>query len=203
MAKAVEVKNGNTIEMGKPYYCTECKRNHTKGKIYKDHFEYAKFEDGEKKVNKNKQSEITEDDYDDEAELIEAFEELEEQSEMEYEYDAEDEEIDIDFDKRRMAFSIKQVENPVEDGEEEASPAAEEAKPEEAPEEQDSKEVQADADPEKPEEEAEADKPEEKAAEPAEEAPEENKDAEEPVADEKEKQIKEILKELKDEANLD
>jgi small subunit ribosomal protein S1 len=111
--------------------------------------------------------------------------------------------IDIDFDKRRMAFSIKQVENPVEDSEEEAAEAPEEAKPEEALQEQESKKVQADAEPEKPEE-AEADKPEEKAEEPAGEAPEENKDEkEEPVADEKEKQIKEILKELKDEANLD
>jgi small subunit ribosomal protein S1 len=122
--------------------------------------------------------------------------------------------IDIDFDKRRMAFSIKQVENPVEDGEDEASQtpeeakpeetaeAPEEAKPEETPEEKDSEEIKAEPGPEKAEE-AEAGKPEEKAEEPAEKTPEESKDEEKPVADEKEKQIKEILKELKDEANLD
>ncbi len=34
--------------------------------------------------------------------------------------------IDIDFDKRRMAFSVKQVENPVEENEEEKAPATEE-----------------------------------------------------------------------------
>jgi small subunit ribosomal protein S1 len=110
--------------------------------------------------------------------------------------------IDIDFDKRRMAFSIKQVENPVEDSEEETSKAAEEAKPEEAAEAKESKEVQAKEEPEKAEK-PEADKPEEKAEKPAKGASEEDKSGEEPVADEKEKQIKEILKELKDEANLD
>ncbi|MFW9950984.1 MAG: hypothetical protein ACFFKA_12775, partial [Candidatus Thorarchaeota archaeon] len=42
MAKATEVSEGTQIEMGKPYLCQECKRNHTKGKIYKDHLKYAK-----------------------------------------------------------------------------------------------------------------------------------------------------------------
>jgi small subunit ribosomal protein S1 len=122
--------------------------------------------------------------------------------------------IDIDFDKRRMAFSIKQVENPVEDGEDEASKTAEETKPEktvekpeeakpgEAVEAKESEKTQAEGDSEKSEK-TEADKPEEKVEEPAEKTSEKNKNEEEPVADEKEKQIKEILKELKDEANLD
>ena len=42
MAKATEVSNGGQFEMGKAYYCQECKRNHTKGKIYKEHLKYAK-----------------------------------------------------------------------------------------------------------------------------------------------------------------
>jgi small subunit ribosomal protein S1 len=107
--------------------------------------------------------------------------------------------IDIDFDKRRMAFSIKQVENPVEDREDDTARAEEEAKPEEASEAQESQQEPAE---EKTENASitEADDPVEK----AEEASDGEKDEkEEPAADEKEKQIKEILKELKDEANLD
>jgi ribosomal protein S1 len=111
--------------------------------------------------------------------------------------------IDIDFDKRRMAFSIKQVENPVEDSEDESAEAAKDVKPEEAHKEQENKEIQDEKRPEDIEG-AETGPPEEKAEEPAEGAPGKNSDGkEEPVADEKEKQIKEILKELKDEANLD
>jgi len=57
--------------MGEAYYCPECKRTHTKGKVYKDHFKYAQLEEiGE---------EINEDAYNDETELIEAFHELEEE----------------------------------------------------------------------------------------------------------------------------
>ena len=43
MAKASEVSTEEGFEMGDPYYCTECKRNHTKGKIYKEHLSFAKF----------------------------------------------------------------------------------------------------------------------------------------------------------------
>jgi DNA repair protein RadA len=42
MAKATEVSNGAQIEIGMPYFCQECKRNHTKGKIYKEHLKFAK-----------------------------------------------------------------------------------------------------------------------------------------------------------------
>ena len=57
--------------MGEAYYCPECKRTHTKGKVYKDHFKYTQLEEiGE---------EINEDAYNDETELIEAFHELEEE----------------------------------------------------------------------------------------------------------------------------
>jgi hypothetical protein len=30
-----------------PYFCEECKRNHTKGKIYKEHLQFAKFSEVE------------------------------------------------------------------------------------------------------------------------------------------------------------
>jgi DNA repair protein RadA len=86
--------------MDKPYYCTECKRKHTKGKIYKEHYEFAKFKDTEK-TNLEEDEEIieeeafVEDAYDDEAELIEAFDELEnEEIEEEGEEDLEDDVAD-------------------------------------------------------------------------------------------------------------
>jgi len=128
--------------------------------------------------------------------------------------------IDIDFDKRRMAFSVKQVENPVEEGEEEKAPIADEASSQEevetseqvedgsVPEKADKKES-AEAPPE--EETIEASSEEKTAEAPSEEKNEDTgetpDDAEEAKKDdpeqEKEKQLKEILKELKDEANLD
>jgi hypothetical protein len=33
---------------GEPYFCGECKRTHTKGKIYKEHLKYAKFDESNK-----------------------------------------------------------------------------------------------------------------------------------------------------------
>ena len=44
MAKASEVNNGSQNGIGEPYYCLECKRNHTKGKIYKEHLNFARVE---------------------------------------------------------------------------------------------------------------------------------------------------------------
>jgi len=44
MAKASEVNNGSQSGIGEPYYCQECKRNHTKGKIYKEHLNFARVE---------------------------------------------------------------------------------------------------------------------------------------------------------------
>jgi len=88
MAKAREIKNGNgnSMEINKPYYCTECKRNHTKGKIYKEHLKFANSEDDNEELinSENTESELGNEDpeiedYDDEAEIIEAFNELEEE----------------------------------------------------------------------------------------------------------------------------
>jgi len=44
MAKASETNNQNQSGIGEPYFCEECKRNHTKGKIYKEHLNFAKIE---------------------------------------------------------------------------------------------------------------------------------------------------------------
>ncbi|MCJ7665717.1 MAG: 30S ribosomal protein S1 [Actinobacteria bacterium] len=110
--------------------------------------------------------------------------------------------IDIDFDKRRMAFSVKQVENPVEDDREEAAPVNDEAAVQEEIE--TGEQAVEDINTEKVEEEKSvdtagdiADEGTERDAAPAEEAKKDNPEQE------KEKQLKEILRELKDEANLD
>ena len=44
MAKASETDNQGQLGVGEPYFCKECKRNHTKGKIYKEHLNFAKIE---------------------------------------------------------------------------------------------------------------------------------------------------------------
>ena len=105
--------------------------------------------------------------------------------------------IDIDFDKRRMAFSVKQVENPVEDEEESKEKPTEvlEDKPaEDKPvEDKESEEISGTK---------EADEEilsEKKDIEDKEEVIEDIEDKK----DNKKKQIDDILKEMKDEANLE
>lgn len=92
MAKAADVKNKDEFVEGQAYFCPECNRTHTKGKIYKEHLNYAqtgKFDENSK-----------ENDYDDEQELIEAFNEIEKEiSENEFEVDADvEEDIDVEED---------------------------------------------------------------------------------------------------------
>ena len=71
MAKAIEINNN--FKEGQEYYCPECDRIHKKGKIYKEHLKYALkgTEETEEEVE-----EMTLEEYDDEAELIEVFDEL-------------------------------------------------------------------------------------------------------------------------------
>jgi len=111
--------------------------------------------------------------------------------------------IDIDFDKRRMAFSIKQVENPEVEKEEKAPSADKQEKEEETG---DKGLEKKDVEKEKPEK-GFQEKAEEKAVEKepgTKDEPEEEKpEGTEKTGDDKEAQIKEILKELKDEANLE
>ena len=126
--------------------------------------------------------------------------------------------IDIDFDKRRMAFSVKQVENPVEENAEETTPATEETAAsseeaetgEQAGDTGTSGEVEAKESTESGESVDDTRSTESgDAAEDAidEDTKEDTGEGEEAKKDdseqEKEKQLKEILKELKDEANLE
>ena len=88
MAKAEEIENGNGFKMGDPYYCKECKRNHTKGKIYKEHLNFALFEDANDEDIEDEGNELN---YDDEAELVKAFHEIDnEESTIEIENQLED-----------------------------------------------------------------------------------------------------------------
>ncbi|MFW9940611.1 MAG: DNA repair and recombination protein RadA [Candidatus Thorarchaeota archaeon] len=75
MAKAVDTKEKNAFVEGQAYHCPECNRTHTKGKIYKEHLKYAQIEDNGEALNP--------DTYGDEEELIEAFNELEEEEKIE------------------------------------------------------------------------------------------------------------------------
>ena len=73
----IEGNNGNG-KMTEPYYCTECERNHTKGKIYKEHLKYAQDED-----LKDEEVEIELFTNEDDEEIIEAFKELGQEAEDE------------------------------------------------------------------------------------------------------------------------
>jgi len=114
MAKASELKNEAETNLEKPYYCTECKRNHTKGKIFKEHLKFAKYEsDDNTKVNDEEETVedefYDEDEYDDEAELIEAFEELDEK-EMEEEIEDDSTEIvDYGDDVKASLDAVKKL----------------------------------------------------------------------------------------------
>ena len=73
----IEGNNGNG-KMTEPYYCIECERNHTKGKIYKEHLKYAQDEDV-----KDEEVEIELFTSEDDEEIIEAFKELGQEAEDE------------------------------------------------------------------------------------------------------------------------
>jgi DNA repair protein RadA len=91
MAKATEVEDIDSFEMGKPYYCIECKRNHTKGKIYKEHLNFAQFEASNKKDIPDEDIELNDDEFDDDVELIESFEEFKiDENDIEFENEIDD-----------------------------------------------------------------------------------------------------------------
>ena len=107
MAKASEIGNGGQPGIGVPYYCRECKRNHTKGKIYKEHLNFAKFESKKEESledeSESKSNDITlEDDDIQEDEVLE--EEVDILTEMdEEEVPIETEEIE-DIDEEIFAL---------------------------------------------------------------------------------------------------
>ena len=105
MAKAVEIKNGD-------YFCAECNRTHIKGKIYKDHLKYAQDDDAEDVKIGEKDDEVEEEiieddieDYNDEQELIEAFNELEQNNEEE----GVEEEIYASNDIKECIIAVKSL----------------------------------------------------------------------------------------------
>ena len=106
--------------------------------------------------------------------------------------------IDIDFDKRRMAFSIKQVENPEEEDKEEETKEVKEVK--KASPKTKSKKIKAsEKEPKKVKDKVKASDKKKK------EVKAKEKDADKKVEDKeskKKKQIKEILQEMKDEADI-
>ena len=119
MAKASQIEEQDGFKMGDPYFCTECKRNHTKGKIYKEHIQFAKEASRE---DEEQELEVEDgDDYDDEAELAEAFEELEqleeellpedEDEDSDDEDEEDDDDIEIDIDDVDLKESVEQVKN--------------------------------------------------------------------------------------------
>ena len=111
MAKAEEIENGNGFKMGDPYYCKECKRNHTKGKIYKEHLNFALFEDANDDDIEDEGNELN---YDDEAELVKAFHEIDdEESTIEIENQLEDNIYSEDEDISDNGDSIQDCINAV------------------------------------------------------------------------------------------
>jgi DNA repair protein RadA len=98
VAKAVDVKIEGDFVDGQAYFCPECKRTHTKGKIYKEHKKYAQTTTPKEHIN--------DENYNDEEELLEAFNELEE-ADLEEEGaekatsvdNAPELEMDIEFDE--------------------------------------------------------------------------------------------------------
>ncbi|MFX1495021.1 MAG: DNA repair and recombination protein RadA [Promethearchaeota archaeon] len=97
MAKASEIKNENNNGIGEAYYCTECKRNHTKGKIYKEHLPFAKIENAGEIFNEDDELELNEDDYSKQKD-IELAEEIED-PDLEEEIEDPDLEEDIEFEE--------------------------------------------------------------------------------------------------------
>ena len=92
MAKASEMNDGGQSGNGEPYFCKECKRNHTKGKIYKEHLEFAQFETDKKEIEE--ESESNEKEL--ESEVEEIFEGLDEDDIIELNEIEEEEELDSD-----------------------------------------------------------------------------------------------------------
>lgn len=100
MAKAADLNEKEDFVEGQAYYCPECKRTHTKGKIYKDHLKYALIE---KSRNEEKEN-----NYDDEQELIEAFDEIEKKGS---EFDIEDypEERDLMIEEEDLMIEEAEI----------------------------------------------------------------------------------------------
>ena len=116
MAKASEIEKNNGFEIGEPYYCKECKRNHTKGKIYKEHLNFASFENNNEEDNFEENVELNNDEYDEESELIEAFNEIEDREnniEIDDQLVDDFDEVDLDEEKPNHEETLQECINAV------------------------------------------------------------------------------------------
>ncbi len=93
MAKASETNNQSQSGVGEPYFCEECKRNHTKGKIYKEHLNFAKIESVDDEVV-NDEIEVSDLVFKDDSPSVEE-EALDEEVDEKIELDEEIEEDDF------------------------------------------------------------------------------------------------------------
>jgi DNA repair protein RadA len=110
LAKASEMSNGNQSGIGEPYYCQECKRNHTKGKIYKEHLHFARLE-SEEEASVDDESEDLEMENND-VEEVEEFipEELDDtQDEIETEKELDDKVLPQEDDGSVCVDAVKKL----------------------------------------------------------------------------------------------
>jgi DNA repair protein RadA len=113
MAKASEVNNGSQSGIGEPYYCLECKRNHTKGKIYKEHLNFARveseIEDSIEVESESDELEIEDNNtIEEESEIIGEMDEEEIHNDIEEE-DYDDEVLTIDNDASACVDAVKKL----------------------------------------------------------------------------------------------
>ena len=113
MAKASDSNNQGQFVEGEPYFCEECKRNHTKGKIYKEHLNFAKSKTVDDEVAN---AEIEVSDYlskDDNPSEEEAFsdelDKIEEVNEEIDEDDLDDELADYEIDGNTCVEAVKKL----------------------------------------------------------------------------------------------
>ena len=112
MAKASETDNGSQSGIGEPYYCQECKRNHTKGKIYKEHLNFARFENEEEEFNEVESDKLDMEDYDvleEERDIPDEMDEEEIQKEIEADEDFEDDDLPLPEDGNECVDAVKKL----------------------------------------------------------------------------------------------
>jgi len=111
MAKASEVNNGSQSGIGEPYYCLECKRNHTKGKIYKEHLNFARVESEIEDSIEVESDELEIEDnntIEEESEIIGELDEEEIHNDIEEE-DYDDEVLTVDNDASACVDAVKKL----------------------------------------------------------------------------------------------
>jgi len=106
LAKAAKSNTESDFQMGDPYYCPECDRNHIKGQIYKDHLKYAEHNNNGSEEEKEEQEEEAFEDAIDEDEELEAIEE-------EMEEEMLDDDGDTEIDEEQDEEEREEEEEPV------------------------------------------------------------------------------------------